>query len=784
MNKKIAILFTLSFICLNVYSQRIDSTLSKYADDYPQEKVHIHFDKGIYNKGETVWFKAYIITGLDLSDCSKNFYADWFDDKGNLLKHTSMPVFASSARGQFKIPADYEGKSLHVKAYTRWMLNFDKAFWYNKDIKVDQIITQPLANTKAETNKKKSKVYKEDSIANTPPKTHNATIQFFPEGGVLLNGVVNKVAFLINNEVGMPVSAKGVLKNSEGVYIDSFLTEHDGMGSFTIQPDTAQTIFATWEDEYGVPHTDQLPIGAKYGASIDVEPTRAKTIFFVYRTKNAPVNFKSVYVIANIHQHEVYKSTINLSERLSAVGEIPTKELPSGVLQITLFDANYNPIAERVVFVNNYQFLFTPEVRITQKGLNKKEKNTIEIDVPDTLLSNMSVAVTDGSLMTDASSNIVSDLLMSGDVKGYIHNPSYYFASKSDSVFRNTDLVMLTHGWRKFQWKNVVAGEMPHVIYPKETEYMGFKGKILNDKVLDSIQNQQLHCILKAKDNSKHNLFLNVNKNGTFELPNIMFYDTISIFYQLTGNKRLKNWKDMTFQTELLPLTSNSNNSNLLSPFLWNNELNDSSLLERNRFFYKEKEKINKRFPAHQLEEVTVKTSIMKPMEDQTFSKGFSGTNGMTEFCRVVDPFAAVVWENGIPQLVLDGMIIRHPNQQRFLIENIEDIKGGGVRGGAISIKRRGIYDTIKGEGLNSQRLYGYTPYKEFYNPNYETMTPESIEEDARTTLYWNPFILTNGKTKTFEIEFYNNDFSKNLRLILEGINSDGKLARIEKIIE
>ena len=784
MDKKIAILFTLSFICLNVYSQRIDSTLSKYAEDYPQEKVHIHFDKGIYNKGETIWFKAYIITGLDLSDCSKNFYADWFDDKGNLLKHTSMPVLASSARGQFKIPANYDGKFLHVKAYTRWMLNFDKAFWYNKDIKVDQIITPHLANSQAETNKKKYKVDKEDSIANTPPKTHSATIQFFPEGGVLLNGVVNKVAFLINNEVGMPVSAKGVLKNSKGVFIDSFLTEHDGMGSFTIQPDTAQTIFATWEDEYGVPHTNQLPIGAKYGALIDVEPTRAKTIFFVYRTKNAPINFKSVYVIANIHQHEVYKSTINLSESLSAMGEIPTKELPSGVLQITLFDANYIPIAERVVFVNNYQFLFTPDVRITQKGLNKKEKNTIEIEVPDTLLSNMSVAVTDGSLQTDASTNIVSDLLMSGDLKGYIHNPSYYFASKSDSVFRNTDLVMLTHGWRRFQWKNVVAGEMPHIIYPKETEYMGFKGKILSEKVLDSIQNQQLHCILKAKDKSKHNLFLNVNKDGTFEQPNIMFYDTVWILYQLTGDKRLKNWKDITFKTELLPLTSNSNNSDLLSPLLWNNELKDSSLIERNRFFYNEREKINKRFPAHQLEEVTVKTSITNTMKDNTFSKGFSGTDGIKEFCRVRDPFAAVVWENGRPQLVLDGMLITNLIKQRFEIEGFEDVKGGGKGEGAMTIKRRGIYDTLKGEELNYQRLPGYTLYKEFYNPNYETMIPESIEEDARTTLYWNPFIFTNTKTRTFKIEFYNNDFSKKLRLILEGVNSDGKLARVEKIIE
>ena len=198
MKRKFTLLAALLVVVsYQLHAQKIDSMMEKYADEYPQEKIHIHFDKGIYSKGETMWYKGYVLTGTDLSDYSKNFYVDWFDDKGNLLRHSTSPMFEASARGQFAIPADYKGKFLHVKAYTQWMLNFDSAFLYNKDIKVDQIPGSTVA--KSETNKKPSKANQE-AAAPLPPKTHTATIQFFPEGGVLLNGVVNRIAFLINNE--------------------------------------------------------------------------------------------------------------------------------------------------------------------------------------------------------------------------------------------------------------------------------------------------------------------------------------------------------------------------------------------------------------------------------------------------------------------------------------------------------------------------------------------------------------------------------------------------------
>ncbi len=108
----------------------------------------------------------------------------------------------------------------------------------------------------------------------------------------------------------------------------------------------------------------------------------------------------------------------------------------------------------------------------------------------------------------------------------------------------------------------------------------------------------------------------------------------------------------------------------------------------------------------------------------------------------------------------------------------------GGGAGGAIAVYTRkgGDVKYIPGEGLGFKTMAGYAAYKEFYSPDYTISQP--VQPDVRTTLYWNPFILTDKKNKVYHIEFYNNDISNKLRIILEGINADGKLTRIEKVLE
>jgi hypothetical protein len=130
------LLFAVSFFLFSaVKAQLIDSMMNVYAQGSPKEKMHIHFDKQIYNPDETVWYKVYILAGIELSPLSKNVYVEWYDDAGKLLRQTVSPLFQATAKGSFDIPLNYKGNFIHLKAYTRWMLN-DSLFLFEKDMNI------------------------------------------------------------------------------------------------------------------------------------------------------------------------------------------------------------------------------------------------------------------------------------------------------------------------------------------------------------------------------------------------------------------------------------------------------------------------------------------------------------------------------------------------------------------------------------------------------------------------------------------------------------------------
>lgn len=769
-----------------------------YSENFLQEKIHIHFDKSMYNKGETIWFKAYVMSGTYLSDYSKNFYVDWFDEKGSLLSHTTSPMFESSARGQYNIPEKYTGRFIHAKAYTNWMLNFDTAFLYNKDIRVDQptaIKARPVAEKQV------------------------TTIRFFPEGGDMVGGVTQRVAFLATNQYGTPVKVTGALKNSKNELIDSFSSIHDGMGSFSFYVFSGETYTAAWVDEYGASHTSNLPATGKAGATIRLKQLNGKTIFIISRSEDAAGNFKIFNTIAHMNQQVIYRSRINLSSTASGSGEIPTNELPTGILQVTLFDINWVPIAERVVFVNNNDYRFEPTVKIIELGLNKRDRNKIDIVVEDSSFSNMSVAVTDGGLLNDSSNTIISQMLLAGDIKGYIHNPAYYFSGNADSVQQHLDLVMLTHGWRRFNWTEIVNNQVPQITHAKDTDYLQIKGNVIG--ITNPKPNQLINLILQGKDSSKQFLFLPLSATGTFLQKGITFYDTIKIYYQFNGDKRLTDRAIVNFQNGLVQAPAKSFSAIAPSPLSMPLSPGDSLIAESNKIFYADNLKRDKLSSVVNLEEVKLKSRVRsaKDILDEKYATGLFASGDAIQFDVVNDPFAVsstdvfsylqgrvaglqinnsggettLSWRGGTPSVFLDEMPADVDRLRSTSMSDVAYVKvfrppffgaTGGGGGGAISVYTRkgGDVKFEPGQGIGFQLLAGYSAYKEFYNPNY-TLSPAG-SPDTRSTLYWNPFILTDKRSNVSHIEFFNNDVSKKLRVIIEGVNADGKLTRIEKLLE
>ena len=115
---------------------QIDSMINLYGERFPHEKIYVHFDKPAYNTGETIWFKAYLFSGIAPSHISRNFYAELVDPSGKILQQKIVPIFEASAAGSFDLPATLNTTTVIFRAYTTWMLNFDSSFLYTKTFRI------------------------------------------------------------------------------------------------------------------------------------------------------------------------------------------------------------------------------------------------------------------------------------------------------------------------------------------------------------------------------------------------------------------------------------------------------------------------------------------------------------------------------------------------------------------------------------------------------------------------------------------------------------------------
>lgn len=659
------------FCFLDTSAQNIEATLATYAKDYGQEKMYLHFDKSGYVAGETIWFKLYLMKAMLPDDESKTVYVDWIGEDGNILLHSVCAVQNASTFGQFEIPVNYTGRFIHVKAYTRWMLNFDSKFLYNHDLNILSGEKEPHATLIPELN-------------------------FFPEGGDAIAGVMNKIAFKSNDQYGRPVSIRGVIKDDTGAVIDSLKILHDGMGYFFIFPQPGQSFSALWEDESGNSYITKLPTINTTGVNLRVIISGSKRLFFVRAAPSSSV--KTVHILGTMYQQKIFQLDQTLNDG-AAQAIIPTASLPSGILTITVFDEQWNPLAERITYVNNEDYLFQPEVNVVTKGLGKHAKNDLQIEVPDDMVADLSVSVTDAKIESDNSDNIISHLLLTGELKGKVFDPVYYFFNNSDSIAQLLDLVMLTHGWRRFDWEKVVQGKFPQIKYSKDTTYLSLSGKVIGatprqlEKAGDII-------LMTTQENSVIQTFrILVAPNGYFNDPSLILFDTAHIFYDFANKKSIRK-VSVQFMPDFVPPFSNYFNP----PSFAGNYFLDSSANQ------------------YQL----------------NVSLGGSVGGSRTGSGGAKVTYAQI-----------------------------------GNYGGPVS--------NIKELGNN--RLIGYTVFREFYSPDYDTLAPND-KRDLRTTLYWNPTVSTSPERKKIDLTFFNNDFTDEFRVIIEGMTADGRLTHIEKIIK
>ncbi|MEO7801631.1 MAG: hypothetical protein ABIR81_06515, partial [Ginsengibacter sp.] len=495
--------------------------------------------------------------------------------------------------------------------------------------------------------------------------------------------------------------------------------------------------------------------------------------------------------------------------------------VPAGIAAVTLFNSKGEPVAERMVFIHQKEASFITDINSPLKDFSKRKKNVIQVDVPDTIACNLSISVTDASINTSNKNadNIISHLLLTSDIKGYVHEPAYYFSGDADSIIAHLDLVMLTNGWRRFRWEQVIANQHREMKYLPE-DYISVQGKIFG-LTANQLANKELTSIITVKNGNRQFMTIPVDRAGNFTIPGLQFYDTAKIYYQFNGDKDKTLTDAASYQVAndfLKPALRSRVDSSWLTGVVFpdsaaeqkNKQVNALALTQRAKFNdlqvlsavvikAKQRSKVDSLNAAYTSglftggDATTINVEDDKSAVGRTILEYLQGkVAGLT--ISVNGANASLSWRGGTPALYVNEMQGQVDLIQNTPLTDVAMIKifrppfigaTGGGSGGAIAVYlKKGGARNANVNGLSFTNIPGYAVTKEFYSPDYSQAEQDIDADDYRTTLYWNPFVMTDKTHRRILLPFYNSDITKKIRVVIEGCNAEGKLTREEKVFE
>ncbi len=443
---------------LNSFTQHF----ATFAKDYPQEKVYLHFDNTAYYQGENIWFKAYVVTAErnGLSPLSKVLYVELVSHEGNVVETKKYKIEKGQCHGDFKLPVLTFAGFYEVRAYTGYMLNFGQQNYFSR---VFPVYDKPLFEgdyKKVITERPNSQRVPLSRPSGEQKERLNLT--FYPESGNLVTGLTSKVAFKAVGKEGDNAPVSGIIVDAQGNKVAEFETGYQGMGVFDFTPGAGKYIAKA--QYQGKEHSFELPTALPAGYVVSIDNSDAEKMGFVVQRSSALKGDALGLTISC--RGKVYASD-QLDMTLDSVQQlmIPKKILPSGVIQLTLFNASGEVLSERLAFVNHFSQMkisftqdkpaYNPFERVNMDfRLNDLKGNPVE--------TTFSVAVRDAATNSTNpySDNVLTNLLLSSELKGYIENPGYYFESDDATRRQALDLLMMTQGWSRYVWTQM-AGVTP-----------------------------------------------------------------------------------------------------------------------------------------------------------------------------------------------------------------------------------------------------------------------------------------------------------------------------------
>lgn len=784
----IVIFCIFSFAGLQGFGQlsEIQNSYAKYNRHNLQEKIYVHTDRSFYLCNEILWFKVYIMNAADNQPMplSKVVYIEVLNKQQTVLQ-AKIAMKNGSGSGSFFLPLSIASGNYQLRAYTSWMKNFSPGHYFEKNISI--------VNTSRNL----------DSSAIHESAGYEAG--FFPEGGNLVMGLESEVAFKVNDNKNKGIDCKGVIVDQLNDTVTHFKTLQSGMGHFYLNPAEGKDYTAVINFNDGSVIRKALPKAYTKGYVMHVADTGTNDLKISVRSKGLIENISpDIYVIIQNSRHIILARSQRFENNVAAL-VINKDSLKEGVNGITIFDANKQPLCERLYFKRPENKMLV-SAKANKNNYQLRDKVVIDISTANQLEKllpgNLSASVYRlDSLHQPDHENIFSYLWLSSELKGDIENPEYYFKNENAKVNEALDNLMLTQGWRKFDWEKVLQNKIPAFAYVPE-----YSGHIITGKITNKATKTPASGVLVYLSVSGRRVQL---KGCISDSMGMVHFD-MKDFYGPSQIVMQTNTRDNSiFQLEIFnPFSENFSGDSIPSFFV--SESSAEYLQSRNlhvhvenAYHEKDLQKLktlqidtlpfyNKPFKTYLLDNYTRFTTMEEVMREYVDEINVRRSGKQYKFLTVNAPGFALsdkqpalkVFEDN-PLILLDGVPVFDVNKiisyDPLKVQKLE-IVASKYHWGPISADGIASYTTYKGtlegytldpndlvvdyEGLQRQRV--------FYSPDYSSAKEfQSRLSDFRNVLYWSPNVSTNENGKG-QISFFTGDVPGKYLVVLQGISPNG----------
>lgn len=638
-------------------------------------------------------------------------------------------------------------------------------------------------------------------------------LQFFPEGGDLIAGLPITVAFKAIQENGLGIHLDGEIVGSDGQTITQISAHHLGMGTFKFTPQYGNTYFANVNFSDGTSGTFQLPAVKESGIALAVDASDPLQLKFTILSNEAYLrqNYNKGFYIVARNGGVIYYAAQSVLRNQAHAGSVAKINFPTGIVQLAILDASGRVLSERLTFVSQQDLLdLKVSTDKSQYGFRSPVQMSLQAQQSEEPVSaNFSVAVIDESKVPfdeNEETTILSSLLLNSDLTGYIEKPNYYFNPANEDRFEKLETLLLTQGYRRYEYKDLVDQKAPTIaLLPEQS--LSISGII---RRTDGMPLGNTPILLQIPERAFYKDGL-TDQDGRFIFDNLIFQDSVEAVVNARAGSSIR---DLMINVDGEPFPKLAPNVNKPSDILNLDSalfvyLDNSRLNNASGFLLREVEVESRpaRQPSHTDHAALTGLSMMPDYTTQ--GDQLAGCNTLVSCIGTVSGLTYVDNQlflsrnynagNRIPvEIYVSGMPVdvSYLNSLQpsgiasievFLTDGMSGINQRTGTSGVVVVNLKEVKkQTLSREEVNALfapknilrfNPKGYSVERSFYVPKYEGPRTSLQTKDSRSTVFWQPNAFTDEQGNAV-FHYFTADDKGTYRVVVEGVNAEGRIGR------